>query len=267
MSHAASPIPIELQPRPRRVRWTDPRRRFWALAAGLGSVVVFLGGIALAWPTATTVAVALLGEEMAACATAIWRPDVSGGEAQPMAAFVYHVDRVAWVGRTRITPAEFDALAAAGVPRGRPIADAPPGPTSTLMLRILDVGPILRVKASSVARVSPGVLTLDAAIALAWLALVAAMFHAGALRPWRLAWLHRHGVASSGTLKACRISRGWARLEYTFRGPDGAEQHGVQRVAARECAAVREGQAVVVLHPAGKATPSVIYEYGGFRCE
>ncbi|MCX5663023.1 MAG: hypothetical protein NTW19_25345 [Planctomycetota bacterium] len=56
-------------------------------------------------------------------------------------------------------------------------------------------------------------------------------------------------------------------IKYAFQTPDGERHEGVEGVSRCAFDEVNEGQTVTVLHFEGKSKPSVIYEYGGFKCE
>ena len=56
-------------------------------------------------------------------------------------------------------------------------------------------------------------------------------------------------------------------LDFVFRGDDKQQHQGTAKVAEQAWEQARKGESVTVLHLEGRSQPSLIYEYGPYRCE
>jgi hypothetical protein len=81
--------------------------------------------------------------------------------------------------------------------------------------------------------------------------------------------LYRWGVPEPGVVKGTRRWSGRSitsyYLDYEFVDADGVSRSASHEVDGQAYSAAAAGQSVTVLHLKGRAKPSVVYEYGGYR--
>lgn len=188
------------------------------------------------------------------------------------ASYKWELDGLTLRGETTIKPEEFDALIAAGVrDRSRSRSQSPFFPSSTtapLALRTLRIGPWRMTDAASW---FPSDRPSIAFMILLPLLLASPMLvgvGCSGRETWRTWQLYRWGRATRGVIarkRDDRATRFW--IDYAITTPDGHQHKATQRVDMLLFQQIREGEEVTVLHPEGKSKPSVVYEYGGYRCD
>jgi len=106
--------------------------------------------------------------------------------------------------------------------------------------------------------------------ALFWNGILSVFLYGAYVVPWRMRRLYRTGQVGFGAITHKGTTTGKNRsnyVEYDFFTATGQPGHGKTQVynqKAFDAAQVRQN--VIVLHPAGKVKPSVLYEFGGYRC-
>jgi hypothetical protein len=167
--------------------------------------------------------------------------------------------------RLRLTAFEYASLYAAANPGPRPAAER------TVHVRVLSLG--AWYSAHPIA--SPGQ-AWDRVIerwfkglivnGLLWLAV-----NAFWVKPWRVRSLYRYGRPVPGLITAKRKEQGSVPfslvLDFVFLTPDNQQHQGTVKVAEKAWEQARKGESITVLHPEWRTEPSVIYQYGPYRCE
>ncbi|MCX5663021.1 MAG: hypothetical protein NTW19_25335 [Planctomycetota bacterium] len=211
--------------------------------------------------------VLMFGANVPARATSIWtrHGGFHGQTVLHVAAYEYSDAGAIVKGEVDITRQEFEAMALAGVPAGAPEHPAA-GPTAPLAIRTFGSPSWKLGFAESNFTTGPIVSNLvPAGFITLWvlgatLGLLRSVFHPTRRR------LYRNGVPASGTITAKLRRRRFAYLRYRFSGPDGRDHELTHSVTSHAYNEAKVGGSVTVLHFEGKAKPSVIYEYGGYRC-
>lgn len=226
-----------------------------ALAAGLAGFLIW----------------GLLGRDLDARVTAIRATQDGRGRPEFFAKYVLEDGARRRTGEVKVKSAEFDALKAQGAPEMRmgildPI-NSIEGPPVRMTLRILDAGSWQWVDKASNFMTDWRAIGLCIGLDLWMFWLIGGHFGRHLHSWWRCRSLYRLGIATRGVVVCKRHSRAtrfW--IDYAFTTPDGHQHKATQRVDMLLFQQVREGEEVTVLHFEGKPKPSVVYEYGGFRC-
>lgn len=106
--------------------------------------------------------------------------------------------------------------------------------------------------------------------ALFWNGILSVFLYAAYYVPWRTRRLYRRGQVGFGVITNKYTTTGKNRshyIEYDFFTATGQPGHGKTQVADRtsfDAANLRQN--VIVLHADGKTRPSVLYEFGGYKC-
>ncbi|MCX5663025.1 MAG: hypothetical protein NTW19_25355 [Planctomycetota bacterium] len=269
MTDASTNLPPELESRPRRVRWVHTRD-FWG---GLGARIFILPhtliGIGAAAMLIAYVAWMLFAPVVPAQAVGVWSTASKGGRTH-YAAFDYVVDGQTLHDKSDISPAEFQGLAAAGLPVGQAVQPVPNGLSAPMQVRTLGLGSLRSTKAVSSSRNGWGQVGFLALWATFWNSVMCVFAYKMYVEPWRRGRLYRVGLPAPGVIEAKHVHRGKSvsySVEYMFVALDGREIKAKHEVAQWAYDRAEPGQAVTVLHFEGKTKPSVVYEYGGRRCE
>ncbi len=103
-----------------------------------------------------------------------------------------------------------------------------------------------------------------------WNGVMCAFWYGLYIQPWRMRRLYRNGNIGFGVITEKYLGTGKSRtayFKYKFFTETGLAGEGKMTVPDRKAyEAAKVGENVIVLHRDGKTKPSVIYEYGAYRC-
>lgn len=256
-------MPRELNARPRKAIPSEQQSQLKyaarLLVFGLWTLPIWFGVAALVLVTLWGV----LGKDQQAVVKALEVKHKAGDLDSRLASVDFTVDGQTRHERFGISQAEYELLGGSSFALNR---DEP----RTIRVRTLQLGPIEWSRSISQDESVAGYAMFVGLV----LFIGCAVFYAGYRKMWipivRLEALYREGLATPGTIIVVEPPRGDGKVgsvTYAFTQPGGESCEAKQKVSMQEFAAIRVGQSVTVLHLDGQAKPSVIYEYGGYRCE
>lgn len=270
-------IPPELTRRPRRVVWRRQADYLSRLGLWLALVIVLTLMLVPLQILVMRVGWLVARQPLAVNAEAMTYRSGKGGSRIELR---YRLPtRASAVGFVEITEDDAASLTAAGVPvvgKYWSIADRrSPEPTPSAAvpatLATYSLGPFETIRFASESSASQvrGSLLIPAWFVLIGLGVSSylCLNHGWPTqRPRSTRQLYRRGSAAQGRVESKAVRKNRPTIHYAFHLPDGTRREASHEVSLLNYDKVQVGQSVTVLHFEGKSKPSVVYEFGGFKC-
>lgn len=270
MTQDPAALPPELESRPRRVRWARKSDAGGLWGGRLFILPHIIAGVGVTCFLFVLIAWTLLGTDIPAQPISVWTSTSKKHGTSYYSTFSYVVDGQSFTGDSDISVSEYLRIAPPGKSATGPNQLAAVPSAAPLTIRTFGLGRWRYTKSASSAQTGWGQIAFITLWVTFWNGILSVFVNLLYIKPYRQFRLYRAGLPAPGVIEGKQVIRGkntTYRLEYMFVTPDGAEHRSTHDVAKWAYEEANEGQSVTVLHFEGKAKPSVIYEFGGYRCD